>query len=133
MFPMFTIAAVNALLNADALDAKFRTVLSVLPPLKSCWSECRSPLLGEQVGVVGVVERGGRQVGVAAAVCPWAVGPERRQEGWVDVALVVDPAPEEEALSLPDRVSTCMPKIHQIIIFVHVRISLWLVLYVMCT
>ena len=44
MFPMFTMAVAKALLKADALDAKLLTVLSVLPPLKSCWSECRRPL-----------------------------------------------------------------------------------------
>jgi hypothetical protein len=43
MFPMFTIAVAKALLNADALEAKLLTVLSVLPPLNSTWSECRSP------------------------------------------------------------------------------------------
>jgi hypothetical protein len=40
---MFTIAVAKALLNADALEAKLLTVLSVLPPLNSTWSECRSP------------------------------------------------------------------------------------------
>jgi hypothetical protein len=43
MFPMLTMAVAKALLKADALDAKLLTVLSVLPPLNSCWSECSSP------------------------------------------------------------------------------------------
>jgi hypothetical protein len=49
MFPIFTMAVVKALLNAAALDAKFLTVLSALPPLKSTWSECRSPLLDSRL------------------------------------------------------------------------------------
>ena len=40
---IFTMAAAKALLKAALLEAKFLTVLSVLPPLKSSWSECRSP------------------------------------------------------------------------------------------
>ena len=36
-------AVVKALLKAAALDAKLRTVLSVVSLLKSTWSECRSP------------------------------------------------------------------------------------------
>jgi hypothetical protein len=43
-FPIFTMAVAKALVKAAALDAKFRTMLSVLPLLKSSWSECRSPL-----------------------------------------------------------------------------------------
>jgi hypothetical protein len=39
MFPMLTMAVAKALLNAAALEAKFLTVLSVLPPLNSTWSE----------------------------------------------------------------------------------------------
>ena len=39
MFPMFTMAVAKALPNAAWLDAKLLTVLSVLPPLKSAWSE----------------------------------------------------------------------------------------------
>jgi hypothetical protein len=43
MFPIFTMAVAKALPNAAGLDEKLLTVLSVLPPLKSAWSEWRSP------------------------------------------------------------------------------------------
>jgi hypothetical protein len=49
MFPIFTMATVKALLNAAVLEEKFLTVLSVLPPLKSTWSECRRPLLDSRL------------------------------------------------------------------------------------
>jgi hypothetical protein len=67
------------------------------------------PLLGQEVGVVGVVERVGarsvqrRQAAVAAGLR--AVRFERCREGRVDVGVVVDPVPEVLALRLPDRVS----------------------------
>jgi hypothetical protein len=71
----------------------------------------QEPLLGQQVGVVGVVERVGRR-GVqrrkGGAACPGAVGPERRREGGVDVGVVVDVVVEARALRLSDRVSSCM-------------------------
>jgi NADH:ubiquinone oxidoreductase subunit 4 (subunit M) len=39
MLPMFTMAVAKALPNAAGFDAKLLTVLSVLPPLNSTWSE----------------------------------------------------------------------------------------------
>jgi hypothetical protein len=73
----------------------------------------QEPLVRQQVAVVGVVEGVGRrrvqrrQVAVAAARRPWAVGLALRREGGIDVGLVVDPVPEVLALRLPDRVCSC--------------------------
>ena len=74
----------------------------------------QEPLLAQQVGVVGVVERvrrrrvERRQVAVAGAGRPGAVGLERAREPRVDVGVVVDVVPEVEALRLPDRVRPCI-------------------------
>jgi hypothetical protein len=77
----------------------------------------QKPLLGHQVGVVGVVEGVGRrrvqrrQAAVAGAGWSRAIGLERRRKRRVDVGLVVEPVPEVEALRLTDGVGACMLQI----------------------
>jgi hypothetical protein len=71
----------------------------------------KETLLGQEVAVVGVVERVGarpvqrRQAAVAGAGGLRAVCLKRGREGRVNVGIVVDPVPEVLALRLPDRVS----------------------------
>jgi hypothetical protein len=70
----------------------------------------QEPAPRQQVGVVGVVEHGGRrgvqrrQVAVAVAGRRGAVGPAQRREGRVHVGVVVDVTPEIQALRQPNRV-----------------------------
>jgi hypothetical protein len=83
----------------------------------------KEPLLRQQVGVVGVIEGVGRrnvqrrEVAVAAAGRPGAVGLERPREPRVDVGVVVDMVPEVLTLPLPDGVRPCVA----CIIAMHVR------------
>jgi hypothetical protein len=78
----------------------------------------KEPLLRQQVGVVGVIEGVGRrhvqrrEVAVAAAGRPGAVGLERPREPRVDVGVVVDMVPEVLALPLADGVRPCMRCVH---------------------
>jgi len=70
----------------------------------------QQPAPGQQVGVVGVVERGGRcgvqrrQVAVAVAGRRGAADLAQRRERHVHVGVVVYVRPEVLALRQPDRV-----------------------------